>query len=232
MPFTQTSVIEITTFGRSDSGQSILNVFHYRQQSADPQNYDNVDLQEAIADFRGFWIASILPLVSTAYKVEKYRGRALTGTIANPTPPPATQIVVGEQAEFIAPAGEVGTRVGLEDISFAALGAQKLSARAGRNFRGSSRFGTLSASDVVENELDATYLALAITNTDTFFKAILTLVFDAVNWEHCIFSRTLALAAPPPFTLMRDLTAKVLGSKVNKFVTSQVSRKQSLSSLT
>jgi len=232
MPFSNTSIIEITTFGRSTTGQSILNVFHYRQVTTDPQTYENDDLAEAVNDFAGFWRSRILPFLNSLTKVEKWRGRALTGTIANPSPPPPTQLVVGEQVEKLGEPTDLGGVVGEEMVTFSAFGAQKLSSRAGRNFRGSARFGTISEVDVSGNTVPALTLATVQTNTDLFFKDKLTIFFGPIEWEMCIFSRTLALAAPPPFTDLRALTAIVLGSKVNPFVTSQVSRKQSTTSLT
>lgn len=228
MPFNQTSVLELTVFGRHTSGQQILNVYYYRQVSTVPQDYTNADAQEATNDFAVGWEAQILPILDQEYRVEKYRCRALTGTITNPTPPPPTQLVVGEQFEQIALATAIGQRPGPGEPSFSAIGAQKLSDRAGRNFRGSTRFGSISETDTVINAYTAAYLTLIQTNISAFFAVQLSLFFDAIPWEMAIFSRTLALAAPPPFTLLRDLTSKVVGARVNQFVTSQVSRKQSL----
>lgn len=228
MPFSETSVIEITVFGRSDSGQQVLNVFHYRQQSTVPQAYTLTHLEEAVGDFAAIWRSNILPVVSAHYKVEKWRGRALTGTIANPTPPPPNQLVVGEQFELNGVGTDVGGRGGVELVTFDALGMQKLSSRAGRNFRGSARFGTLADADVTANGYEAAYFTIADANLALFVAATLSLVFDAIIWELAIFSRTLALAAPPPFTDLRSLTSIVVGRVTNAFVTSQVSRKQSL----
>lgn len=232
MPFSETSVLEMTAFGRSASGQQVLNVFHYRQETLAPQLYDNVDLQEAVSDFSATWVSVILPLLSTDYTLEKARGRALTGTIANPTPPPPNIFVIGEQFELIAAPGTVGARGGEVMTSFNAFGVQKLSDRAGRNFRGSFRLGTISTADVQDNIITPAFKPTVDTATQTFVTTDLTLVFDAVDWNMAVFSRTLALAAPPPFTDLRALTARVTGARVNNFITSQVSRKQSLTSPT
>lgn len=229
MAFTQNAVLEMTVFGRSTTGQQVLNIFHYRQETTTAQSYVLADLASAVTNFAVIWRTNVLPILSVNYKVEKYRGRSLTGTIANPTPPPPNILVVGDQFELVAPAGDVGTRAGEELVTFDAVGMQKLSDRAGRNFRGSARFGTLASIDVEGNALETTYKNLVVPNLGLFVAAIL-LVGDTfqVNWVMAIFSRTLVLAAPPPFGLLRDLTAGVVGARVNNFVTSQVSRKQSL----
>jgi hypothetical protein len=228
MPFDQNSVIEIVVNGKSNSGQNVLNVFHYRQSDTAVVAYDNDDVVQALNDFNANWISDALPILSVDYTYQFIRGRALTGTIANPTPPPANVIVVGEQADFVLPAPNPGLRAGEPLPSYSAIGIQKLSSRAGRNFRGGFRMGTIASADVESNLLEPTvYLPLVISEMSSFVAATLNLNFGANLWEMCIFSRTLALAAPPPFTLLRDLTAKVLGAKVNPFISSQVSRKQS-----
>lgn len=228
MPFSELSVVEFIVNGKSASGQNIVNVFHYRQTDTTPTVYDNADLQELVTDFNALWLAQALPVLSADYSYQLIRARALTGTIANPTPPPATVLVVGEQFDFTLAAPNPGLRVGEPEPSFSAVGVQKLSSRAGRNFRGGWRWGTIAETDVVANVLEtAIYLPLVTTNAQAFATATIDTNFGASVWEMAIFSRTLALAAPPPFGLLRDLTSKVLGGKVNPFISSQVSRKQS-----
>lgn len=228
MPFTNTSVVEIIVQGKSASGQNVVNVFHYRQTDTAVTVYDNEDLGELVGAFNANWIGEALDVLSVDYSYQTIRGRALTGTIANPTPPPATVIQVGEQFDFVLGAPNPGLRPGEVEPSFSAVGVQKLSSRAGRNFRGGWRWGTVAEQDVVANNLEVNvYLPLVVANAQSFAISTISTNFGASIWEMCVFSRTLALAAPPPFTNLRDLTAKVLGAKVNPFISSQVSRKQS-----
>lgn len=228
MAFSETSVIELIIQGKDVSGQNVFNVFHYRQSDTAPTVYDNDDLAVACAEINTDWLTNIIPLLSVNYSYQTIRGRALTGTIANPTPPPPTQLVVGEQFDLVLPAPISGTRVGDVLPTYAAVAAQKLSSRAGRNFRGGARFSTIREADTQANLLETgAYLALCVANITAFYAATLSLNFGASIWEMAIFSRTLALAAPPPFSLLRDLTSKVVGAKVNPFISSQVSRKQS-----
>lgn len=228
MPFSQESVLELTVFGRSASGQQVLNVFHYRQANAVVTAYGQDQLVDMVGDFRGLWNGNILPVLSTDYSVEKYRGRAFESVQTNPTPPPPTFLFVGEQYEEVPTVPEAGLRAGDPLPSFAAVGVQKLSSRAGRNFRGSARFGTAQEGDTVANSWTSAYLTLLNVNIEAFFAGILEAELTGQPWEMAIFSRTLALAAPPTTTNLFDFTAKVVGRRVNTFVSSQVSRKQSL----
>lgn len=228
MAFNQTSVLEMTVFGRSNTGQQVLNVLHYRQVNTIPTAYAITELEAMNLQFAAEWRADILPLLSDGYKVEKYRARALTGVIANPTPPPATIITVGDQHEIAAPATDVGSRPGIQEVTFAAVGVQKLVDRAGRNFRGGIRLGTITDDDQIVNVLDTPYKTLVDTQFTNLRTSVINAGLGFPDWVMCVFSRTLALAAPPPFTDMRADTAGVIGHVVNGFVTSQVSRKQSL----
>lgn len=233
MPFFERSIIEITVQGKSASGQNVVNVFHYRRPDPASFEFQNSHLQEAVEDFNAIWIQRAIPLLHQDYSYQQIMGKALIGTIANPNPPPATVLDVGEQFVFAHTSPQQGARTGQVLPSYCAVGVQKLSSRAGRNFRGGFRLGTIREADKVGNEVEAgVYLPLVVTNMQAFVIAPLTVSFDSDPWEMCVFSRTLALAAPPPFTLLKDLTAKVTGAKVNPFMTSQVSRKQSLSSVT
>lgn len=228
MPFNQNSVLEFIVFGKSASGQNVFNVLHYRQVDTAATDYDLEDLENACGELNTRWVGDVLPIVSVDYTYQTIRGRALTGTIANPTPPPPTQFVVGEQFDFVLGVPNGGARAGEPLPSFAAVGAQKSSSRAGRNFRGGARFGTIADPDVSNNSLETVvYLPLVTTRLQALFTATLSLNLGASLWEMAIFSRTLALAAPPPFNLLRDLTAKVTGAKINPFISSQVTRKQS-----
>ena len=228
MPFSEQSIIELVVFGKSASGQNVFNVLHYRQSDTTPTAYDNDDLQTACDALNTIWVTNVLPIVAEDYTYQVIRGRALTGTIANPTPPPPTQFVVGEQFDFVLGVPNGGQRVGPRLPSFGAIGVQKSSDRAGRNFRGGMRLGTLTEADTTANQIGpGAYLTLVQTNTQALVTSTLSLNFGASLWEMAIFSRTLALAAPPPFGLLRDVSAKATGAKVNPFVSSQVSRKQS-----
>lgn len=228
MPFNQTSILEVTVFGRSDTGQAILNVFHYRQSTDDPVNYPDTEVNTFTDSFAVLWRANILPILCVDYLVEQWRGRSLTDVATNPTPPPPTVITVGAQAVTIgAPTDRGATPIEVQ-TTFDAIGAQKLSSRAGRNFRGSSRIGTISSSNVNGNSLEATYLTTVRTNTNTLFTTTIPLGIGADLWEMAVFSRTLTLAEAPGYSDLKAHSSKVLGSRVNPFVTSQVSRKQSL----
>lgn len=228
MPFANTSVIEIVVLGASASGQQVNNVFHYRDVLAEVFPYTNTNLANGVNAFAANWRAFILPLLSVDYKVLTYRGRALVGVVTNTTPPPDTRFDVGEQFDLTAPVGDVGVKAGTVAPSFTAFGNQKLVDRAGRNFRGSFRLGTIQEIDVSGNLLTVPVHDALQTATTAFVQATLDLAFEGPFWEMCVLSRTLALAAPPPFTDLRSLTAKVLNTKSNTFATSQVSRKQSL----
>jgi len=230
MPFGGQNVGQLTIFGRSQ-GQQILNVFHYRRvDPAAPPITDN-DLPNVVFDIRDNWRALIDATFSNTYSVESYTWRTLVGTIANPSPPPPT--IFTEDFQFVQPGGalDVGGLPGAALPTFAALGVQKLSNRAGRNYRGSARFGPHLEADTTNNSWTSVFITTVDPLVSTLFTDVYTDGFGGTV-EMCIFSRTLALAAPPPFTLLRDLTAKVIGSKLNGFVSSQVSRKASVGSPT
>lgn len=228
MPFNENSVVEMTVLGKHQDGQNVINVFHYRKINTTPQQFDNNDLGDLASQFNGSWAQGPLLILSNRYSFQTIVAKAYTGTETNPTPPPATRLVVGEQFVFVNTNPLPGARAGECEPSFVAVGVQKLSSRAGRNFRGGTRFGAIAEPDILEQQLEpGLYLPLVQTEITDFFAQQLQTGFGASTWEMCIFSRTLALAAPPPFGLLRDLTAKVTGAKINVFASSQVSRKQS-----
>jgi hypothetical protein len=230
MPFGGQNVGQLTIFGRSQ-GQQILNVFHYRRVDPAAPPISDTDLPNVVFDIRENWRALIAATFHDSYSVESYTWRTLTGTIANPSPPPPS--IFTEDFQFVQPGGllDVGGVGGPALPTFDALGVQKLSNRAGRNFRGSARFGPHLEAQTDNNSWTPAFIGAAEPLISTLFVDIYTDGFGGTV-EMAIFSRTLALAAPPPFTLLRDLTAKVIGAKLNGFVSSQVSRKASVGSPT
>jgi hypothetical protein len=232
MPFTNTSIVEIVVAGKSNTGQEIVNVFHYRDLLAEPGTYDNISLQNLLTSFALSWRSRFLPLLNQDYAVVTYRGRALVGMITNPTPPPATRFDVGEQFDLVALTTDRGAIVGEVMPTFNAFAIQKLSDRAGRNFRGGFRLGTISEVDVSGNTIPGITLTPLQAAANNFVLDRLDAAFEGPFWALCVFSRKLALSAPPPFTDLRALTAGVTGARASSFVSSQVSRKQSLTRVT
>jgi len=232
LPFTNTSIVEIVVAGKSNTGQEIVNVFHYRDILAEPGTYNNVSLQNLLSSFATVWRAQFLPLLNQDYAVVTFRGRALVGVITNTTPPPATRFDVGEQFDLVALTTDRGAIVGEVMPTFNAFAVQKLTDRAGRNFRGGFRLGTISEVDVSGNTIPALTLTPLQAAAQLFVTAQLDAQFEGPFWGLCVFSRTLGLAAPPPFTDLRALSAGVTGARASSFVSSQVSRKQSLTRVT
>lgn len=229
MPFTNTSVVEIAVKGLSATGQDITNVFHYRNKLAEPGTFTNLALRLMVDQFQLDWREKILPLLNQDYKVVLFRARAITGVVTNPTPPPTNAITVGEQYDKPGDVLDVGGKVGVLGPTFNAFGVQKLSDRAGKNFRGSFRLGTINEIDVTGNLLTAPVKAALDTATLNFVSDELpSTPPPEVFWRMCVFSRTLLMAAPAPYTDVRALTANITGSRVNPYITSQTSRKQSL----
>jgi hypothetical protein len=232
MPFSHTSIVEIVVAGKSNTGQEIVNVFHYRDKLAEPATFNNVSLQNLLTSFAASWRARFLPLLNTDYAVVTYRGRALIGVITNTTPPPPTRFDVGEQFDLVALTTDRGAIVGEVMPTFNAFAVQKLTDRAGRNFRGGFRLGTISEVDVSGNTIPAITLTPLQDAAQGFVNDDLDAQFEGPFWELCVFSRKLALSAPPPYTDLRALSAGVTGARASSFVSSQVSRKQSLTRLT
>lgn len=229
MPFTNTSVVEIAVKGLSATGQDITNVFHYRNRLAEPGTFTNQALRLMVEQFQLDWREKICPLLSNDYKVILFRGRAITGVVVNPTPPPANMLTIGEQFDLPGDVLDVGAKAGIVAATFTAFGVQKLTDRAGKNFRGSFRLGTITETDFGGNTVFGAAKTALDTNTLLFVQDFLpSTPPPEVFWEMCVLSRTLLMAAPPPYTDVRALTADVTGTRVNPFVTSQTSRKQSL----
>ena len=229
MPFSHTAVVEIAVKGLSATGQDITNVFHYRNKLAEPASFTNLALRLMVDQFQLDWREKILPLLSSDYKVIVFRSRAISGVITNPTPPPTNMLQITEQYDKNGDALDVGGKGGILAATFTAFGVQKLTDRAGKNFRGSFRLGTIVEGDFGGNSIIGATKAALDTNTLLFVQDLLPATPPPeVFYEMCVLSRTLLMAAPAPFTDVRALTANVTGTRVNPFVTSQTSRKQSL----
>lgn len=230
MPWIRNSVIQMTVLGRSAGGQQILNVFHYRDTQ--PGTDGPTDVGIAVDTFSdGFisaWRTNVLPLLSADYSVTTYRTTVFDSVVANPTPPPPTQLNVFIQNDEPGGGLDVGAKPGDTMPSFNAIGTQKLSDRAGRNFKGSFRVGTIIEADSSGNLLTAPALAAAQPAMEAFVTTQITYELTFIA-QMAVFSRTLALASPVGNQDLRAFTAGVTGARVNAFVTSQVSRKASLS---
>lgn len=229
MPFSHTSVVEIAVKGLSATGQDITNVFHYRNRLAEPGTFTNLALRLMVDQFQLDWREKILPVLSNDYKVVLFRARSINGVVTNPTPPPTNKLDIGEQYDKPADVLDVGTKAGIVAATFTAFGVQKLTDRAGKNFRGSFRLGTITETDFGGNTIFAGPKGVLDTATLNFVQDQLpSTPPPEVFWEMCVLSRTLLMAAPAPYTDVRALTANITGTRVNPFVTSQTSRKQSL----
>lgn len=226
MSINLTDVVQITVAGRA-SGQQVLNVFHFRHTAADVVAGDDADIPTALGLFIGRWRNVLAQSVHESYTVEVYRWRTLRGTVVNPSPPPPTMFTEGPALDIVGGLLDKGGLTNDPLPTFDALGVQKLSDRAGRNYRGSCRIGPNNEPSSTGNSWTATFILNSTAPLVALFADPYDVTFS-FHLEMCVFSRTLALAAPPPFTLLRDLTAKVTGPKLNGFVTSQVSRKQSV----
>jgi hypothetical protein len=231
MAFFANQVIEATIKGKA-LGQDILNIIHYRV--VDPATFPpgGVSIAGYTDDLVLAWRAACLPGVSNLYTVTSYNIRALVSTSTNPGPPEFTQIDVGDQ-DVIAgvPGTDVGALAADPAPTFNAVGVRKFADRAGRNFRGGLRIGPITELQTDGNSLVAAEVT-AYTDRWTIFKDTNLNSEGGNEVQPCVFSRTLTLKEPVPFTALRDHTAQWVAALINTFITSQVSRKQSLTSTT
>jgi hypothetical protein len=224
MPMGINSVAQITVFG-SQSNQMIMNVFHYRRIAGQPGDVSDGDLTDALNFFVTRWRAMILQTNAVSYTVQLYRMSIIAGVITNPNPPPVNMFQIDTQLDVAGTSEDLGGLPGETLATFTAAGVRKLTDRAGRHYRGSFRLTPQTENDVAGNGFGPAFTTTAQTAVNTFVQAILVSTFGA-DLEMCVFARTLALRAIPPFTEMRAFTAKVLSAKLNTLITSQVSRKE------
>lgn len=231
MAFLADNIAEFTVKGKA-SGQDILNVVHYRVANPGAFPPGGLDISAVLDDFITAWRLACLPGVSNTYTVESYLVQALVSTSTNPGPPPFTQIDIGDQFLLAGvPAIDVGALTADPMPSFNAVGVRKFSDRAGRNFRGGLRIGPITDIQADGNQLTAPTVIGFADRWTTFHET--NLPFPTLEeLEPAVFSRTLALSRPVPNITLRVDSARWVASLINSFVTSQVSRKQSLTRTT
>lgn len=226
MAVTVNQLVEITVAGRCQ-GQEILNVFHYR--TANPATFPPAGalINFLASPFRELWRNNILPRLGDLYLVEVYRLRSLVSTVqTSPGPPPVRNVVQMDAFDLPGTGLDVGAKAGDILPTFNAVACRKVSDRAGRRYRGGSRFSPITEADQGNNNLImAEVLAWQVASFNLFTTPIESGLLEV--FEMAVFSATSALEPAPPETNLRQYTAKVTGSVVNPMVSSQVSRKAS-----
>lgn len=226
-------VLQVSVLGRA-LGQAVINVFHYA--AANPLTFPvpGADISEYANDFVASWRTNILPLLANAYKVEVYQFRTIISTTeTDPGPPPLRKVILGDAYDEAGTTADFGTQVGEVHATFVAVGVRKVTARAGRRYRGGFRGGPILEDSVNNNFLIASEFASWVANAEAFRATLLQAGFgSASDLNLRVFSEADALTPVPPNTNLIDSTAVVNGVIINPFVTSQVSRKASAGSPT
>lgn len=137
--------------GFNSGGDCVLNVLHFiPAPNTPPQPEIDTPLSSWLTAWQEIWRANILPLVTTAYKVERYFARELSGTrLVKPTDPNSkVTYVVRQIAERLgSDTADRGTQEGAWLPNFAAVSIYKNTLLDGRNGKGFTRFAGILEAD-------------------------------------------------------------------------------------
>lgn len=234
MPVTKTTPAQIIVRGES-KGQAVLNVLHYKVDDIE-QDTDQTTIQAVVDEFAIRHKAWALPLACSTYTVLEYYGVVVTGREPNPhwLPPGKPgqypfRLTFGEQY-VNQTAGWTGTRVGNPLPTFNALAIRHIAEEKRPWTRGGARWFVGVEADTNSNEWEAAFLTEAQITQD-YVGQLRT--FDAppggdiVNVTMCTFGKTSYLQAPnSPVPQLGDYLSELSSVALNKYVSSQVSRKQ------
>lgn len=226
------TLFEVTVNG-SIRGQMCANVLHYRIENAGDLEANSTEetLESLITLFRGHWRDQVLPIVSMEYKVAAYRIAIVDGRDAFPGHVPPFRLRYGAQHIL---AGVDETDWGTEDDaplpSFTAIGIRKVAEAVGRNFRGQVRIAGTMKTDTDATEVNrlntASYdqyvtLGNALMNTPNTDDAA-----PLRRMHMVVFARTKYLTAGGVGPLPSSFISRVGSMVTNRFLTTQVTRKE------
>lgn len=224
-------------------GQAINNTFHFIVSN------DGFTMEDAVTAFRGEWRANILPLVCVDYQVNKYIGAVIDGFVFNGgvTVPPNYRFGprFTESFELAGDAALDDGDVATDPLpSYVAVSATKVcgtltdfdenDVTLEKRLRGGVRFAGIpivSLKTDETNELAALVLAdwqAAVTAIRQIEGGGLDLIMEVVSMQKNNLPRTRIVGGlTEPFPVRGTVTSLV----VSPYISSQVSRKQTVSRL-
>lgn len=234
MPVTKKTPIQIVIRAESQ-GQAILNVLHYKVDDIE-QDTDAVSVKDAVDEFAVRHKAWMIQLVPNTYNVLEYFGVIITGREGNPNwlPPGRPgqypfRLTYGEQY-LNNTAGWTGERVGTPLPTFNAMAVRHIAEERRPWTRGGARWFIGCEADTNSNRWEDAFLVEAQTTRD-YIGQLRT--FDAppggdvTQLTMCTFGKTTYLKQPAnPVPLLENFMSELGSVAFNKFVSSQVSRKQ------
>lgn len=210
----------------SASGQAINNVFHYDVINDTGVPPNTVDMTALATAFRALWTANITPRLSVEYEAFTYICTEFTGQIPNPNSPPQPpyKVRLGQVGQFTPPLPDAGSLVGDVMPTYVAVTAQKRTSFAGRDYRGSARFGPIIETNTVGNELESAVRTAWVAAVNGLLNLQVTSGGQTVTLRMAIFQKTRVVSALITLPLSA-YAAEVTTMTVNRLIGSQISRK-------
>lgn len=220
---TRDGVLEVIVSGEMEN-QAHINILHFAAENIVPPGV-NLGLEEALEGIAGWYRSNLLPELLNINIVE-YVGRVITGT---ETVQGVKRLTFGDQAIIAGGTPADSAPAGDSLPSFNAYGIRKFARNAGRDFRGNMRLGGVAEADTFNNEIAFVKRGKVQLALDAILTGVNTPGDD--NQQYKVLLAVFAETSYLRVNVTEDNTPIVFTSRVeklilNKFVTSQVSRKQ------
>jgi hypothetical protein len=219
-------VVQFSVYGQA-AGQAVNNVLHFLPETVNA-NFTATAAQ-CLSALIATWRTQVIAKLNDSYTAAQYRLLVITGTVANPTPPPGFILKLGDEAvQAGGLAADTGGELSDPLPTYVAATIRKFSGLAGRTNKGSIRLGTLGEA-MTEAANQNKLTAAAITSLETARVWLFTQQGTGVAGDSLtpvIFSKTTLLRLVQPRGDTIGARAVMTGAELNAFVGSQVSRKQ------
>lgn len=220
------TVYEHTITGEQD-GQLIVMVNHWSFYDLDPQSQTNMDIADVAAYLESNYLTHVLPLQLDSFSLRSQKTLAIGSSFWNVGTNKFEDTILAKDERAVAGSGSI---VASSDPmpTFNAVGVRKLVDKQGKAYRGSCRLLCLQESDCTQNAIAQAKIDSVKAGMDSYFgESNVTSGPETQLLYSVVFGRSLIklnpVGEPNPGT---NTSAAVLGSFINKFVSSQVSRKK------
>ena len=222
------NVTRLSVFGNA-AGQAVMNTHWYAALAPQFVGSDQADGTLAfLTAFRSLWRLNALPLLNTGYTVSEYRADVFSFRFLNSPPPPAFRLnTVDIQILNGAGAADTGTSVGTPTPTFESFGISYTAAPQQWRTKSGNRIGPPVEEATNLNTLNALVLG-AVQSLATNLAAPLVANNGTDALARVVFSMKRATTLADPQTWPTSFISRVTSSRVNTFITTQVSRKQRL----
>lgn len=227
--FATGDILRVTVKGVSN-GQAIVNTFWYAALTPAFVLGDQASgLVDALIAFRSKWQTVVLPILNNTYVVADYDGAIIDGRFKPDPAVPRWSPNIRDIDTLQGDEADRGSSVGIPAPTFEAQGVSIRAQPRTWRARGGNRYGPVVEGDSTNNLLENA-ARIELQGVANLMNTNLVIVLGGAELTRVIYSSTNVREAPDPQVWPAAFISPVKTAKANPFITTQVSRKQRVTS--